>query len=569
MKTKKIIATLLCLVLVWSVVAVGCSAGKPHLHKLKNNSWSYNEKTDVFYQNQLAYCKNPTDTEYQTLSIFVPHEYFNAVRKGDRYQCQVNELAVSGQYTYKTAPIVLDITANGYNSSNGPTDYINQAIVYTQRGYIYVVAGYRGAQEGAPYGVADLKAAVKYLRYIDQDCPGDAEKIYAMGVGASGGLAAVLGASGDSPMYEKYLSKIGALKKYSDAVYGVMCWNPSTSFDTADAAYEWNMGSTRSKLTKEQTTISTQLADKYVEYINALGLADGDTQLTIDSKNGGTYPAYIKATIEESLTTFLQNTRFPYTAKAIHDGTYTTDSESNKEWTPDDKTLPELSVDDENNNAPSGDGIIRQESASALNIVGTYDTPEEYVAALNSNKKWVKYDSKSKKATITSIDDFVSQMKGVTRALSPFDHLDKTQAENTLFSIKGEPKHFDAILGEIMQDDKEYGDDFAKDLQAKDKMGNDTATRVNMYNPLYYINSYYDGNGTTKVAKEWRIRSGINQGDTSLCTEVNLALALSQAGCNVDFLELWGLGNEKYELGSFGDSSEQNTLDWMDANSQA
>jgi hypothetical protein len=46
-----------------------------------------------------------------------------------------------------------------------------------------------------------------------------------------------------------------------------------------------------------------------------------------------------------------------------------------------------------------------------------------------------------------------------------------------------------------------------------------------MYNPMYYLSDYYDGYQTSKVARYWRIRTGIDQGDTALSTEVDLALA--------------------------------------------
>lgn len=568
MKTKRIVAVVLALTLVWSLMATGCSS-KPRMGKLKQDTWSYYAKTDVFYQTQLVYCKNPTDTDIQSLAVFVPGEYFNAVRAGDIYKCDINELAVSGKYTYKNAPIIFDINSVGYNNGITATDYVNQAKVYTQRGYIYVTAGFRGAEYGAPYGVADLKAAIKYLRYIDEDCPGDAEKIIVTGTGVAGGLAAVLGAGGDSPLYEKYLDKIGALNKYSDAVYGVMCWSPITGYDVADAAYEWNMGISRGKLTHEEKRISAALSDSYADYLNALKLTDGKTALTIDG-DGGTYTDYLKSTIEESLTYFLNNVRFPYTAVAVTDNVTEGNPDSEAKDTGNGAVLPEDNFDttdeeqdgeSQDDTAIKNDGIVRTVSTSKLVISGKYDTVQDYVDALNTNKKWVTYDPKTKKATITGIDDFVQQLKGVTRGIAPFDQLDRKQGENMLFGIDGEPAHFDAILTDIMKDNQDYSEDFAKDMQKQDKIGSDTATRVNMYNPMYYIHPYYEGNGTAKTAKLWRIRSGIFRRDTSMCTEVNLALALQQADCRVDFMETWGVGSEKMEPDNH---AELNALDWLD-----
>ena len=49
------------------------------------------------------------------------------------------------------------------------------------------------------------------------------------------------------------------------------------------------------------------------------------------------------------------------------------------------------------------------------------------------------------------------------------------------------------------------------------------STRMNMYNPMYYLSDYYSGYGKSNVANHWRIRTGIQQGDTALNTETNLS----------------------------------------------
>ena len=175
----------------------------------------------------------------------------------------------------------------------------------------------------------------------------------------------------------------------------------------------------------------------------------------------------------------------------------------------------------------------------------------------------MSYDKKSNTAKITSVDDFVKQMKGVTRGIGAFDALNKKQAENILFSTDGKGAHFDSILYKAVKNNSKYVADFKADLDKKDSIGTTTEQRVDMYNPLYYISSYYDGNGTSKVAKQWRIRSGISQGDTALCTEVNLALALKNTGATVDFEENWGIGNVLYE---YGDSPALSNADWISQN---
>ena len=83
-----------------------------------------------------------------------------------------------------------------------------------------------------------------------------------------------------------------------------------------------------------------------------------------------------------------------------------------------------------------------------------------------------------------------------------------------------------------------------------------------MYNPMYYLCDYYEGAGSANVAQYFRIRTGIEQGDTALCTEVNLALALEAYGSNVDFETVWGMGHTQAER--TGDS-ESNFIDWVNA----
>lgn len=64
----------------------------------------------------------------------------------------------------------------------------------------------------------------------------------------------------------------------------------------------------------------------------------------------------------------------------------------------------------------------------------------------------------------------------------------------------------------------------------------------------------------TQVASYWRIRTGINQSDTALSTEVNLALALGAYGADVDFETVWGQAHVEAER--TGDSTT-NFIAWV------
>ena len=71
-----------------------------------------------------------------------------------------------------------------------------------------------------------------------------------------------------------------------------------------------------------------------------------------------------------------------------------------------------------------------------------------------------------------------------------------------------------------------YPTDYTNDLSVIDKLGKTISYRVNMYNPMYYIHSYYAGYQSSDVADYFRINTGITQGDTSSVVEMNLFLAL-------------------------------------------
>ena len=110
--------------------------------------------------------------------------------------------------------------------------------------------------------------------------------------------------------------------------------------------------------------------------------------------------------------------------------------------------------------------------------------------------------------------------------------------------------------------DSKYATEYNNDLKQNDSLNNSMETRADMYNPMYYLCDYYDGAGSSDVAKYWRINSGIEQGDTSQCVEVNLYLALVQkvGADNVDFTTVWGQGHTNAER--TGDSTT-NFIDWV------
>ena len=572
------------------------------LAKIDMTQWNYNAENDVYWQTGIVYCEDPADTAYENLGVYVPGAYMTGTDNGDgTYTCEINASGTVGSFTAETAPMVIPVETPGYAAMAAPTGYVSGTSAYTDAGFVYVYAGCRGRDAGAPAGVTDLKAAIRYVRYTGDLIPGSTDRIFSFGMSGGGAQSALLGATGDSDLYTPYLEAIGAVSGVSDAVAGSMCWCPITNLDTASEAYEWNLGVTRSGLSEEMQALSDAMAEQFALYINELGLKDEDgNTLTLVASEEGIYQAdsyyeYLKTVIETSLNNFLADTAFPYTAASGGKGGFGGP----------DGDLPELidgmeggfgdlggkgefggkgGLDGEEGFGGRGDfggldgldgelpaldggtdyyaidGIDRNETSGGVSLSGTYETAQDYIDALNAETTWVAYDSETNTASITSIADFVSALKIASKDLGAFDALDESQGENILFGDgDGSGDHFDAIMAELLAG-TDYEAEFTADLERTDALGNSVEYRVNMYTPLYYLCDAYDGYGTANVATYWRIRTGINQSDTALSTEVNLALALENYGADVDFETVWGQGHVEAER--TGDSTT-NFIAWV------
>lgn len=511
-----------------------------------NAAWQYDEANDIYWQVGVVYVANPASLDYETLGIYVPGAYLEATANGDgTYTASVKSDAQVGQFTAATAPYVLPVNTPGFNASQAPTWLADGIANYTQAGMIYLQPGIRGrdnttdsqGQEvvgGAPWGVTDLKAAIRYVRYNKDVLPGDTDKIVSFGHSGGGAQSAVLGASGDSTLYNPYLEALGAAMKdkegnpISDAPYGTMTWSPITSLDYADAAYEWNLGQFADSNTRAEGTftqaLSQDLAKEYANYINQLGLKHEGQALTLaESSEGiytqGSYATYLEGVVNQSLNNFLADTSFPYTS----DGA-----------------------------GPGG-------STESV----TYETAQAFIDSLNAETQWVTYDAAANRAKISSLADFAKYVKTASKSVPAFDALDRSLAENAVFGVADANElHFDQLVARLLKNNQakyesltdwnsQYVTDFESDLAKTDSLGKTIAERQDLYNPMFYLTSAYSGYQTSKPAPHWRIRSGLSQGDTALTVETNLALALENqangAVKSVDFATVWGQGNTTAE----------------------
>ena len=511
-----------------------------------NAAWQYDEANDIYWQVGVVYVANPASLDYETLGIYVPGAYLEASANGDgTYTASVKSDAQVGQFTAATAPYVLPVNTPGFNASQAPTWLADGIANYTQAGMIYLQPGIRGrdnttdsqGQEvvgGAPWGVTDLKAAIRYVRYNKDVLPGDTDKIVSFGHSGGGAQSAVLGASGDSTLYNPYLEALGAAMKdkegnpISDAPYGTMTWSPITSLDYADAAYEWNLGQFADSNTRTEgaftQALSQDLAKEYANYINQLGLKHEGQVLTLaESSEGiytqGSYATYLEGVVNQSLNNFLADTSFPYTSDGAGPGGTT-------------------------------------ESV-------TYETGQAYIDSLNAETQWVTYDAAANRAKISSLADFAKYVKTASKSVPAFDALDRSLAENAVFGVADANElHFDQLVARLLKNNQakyesltdwnsQYVTDFESDLAKTDSLGKTIAERQDLYNPMFYLTSAYSGYQTSKPAPHWRIRSGLSQGDTALTVETNLAIALENqangAVKSVDFATVWGQGNTTAE----------------------
>jgi hypothetical protein len=554
-----------------------------------NKAWQYDATNDVYWQIGIVYCTKPETTDYESLGIYVPGAYMTATANGDgTYTATLNEKGTINGFTGKTAPMVFPVNTPGYSAQKAPTVYsYDELSSYLKAGFIYVHAGMRGKENGydannkltysggAPWGVTDLKAAVRYIRYNKDVLPGDTESIFIFGMSGGGAQTAVMGASGNSKLYDPYLESIGAAMvdangaTISDAVSGAMAWCPITSLDYADDAYEWNMGQYASTGTRADTTwtsaLSKDLATAYAEYINQLGLKDENgSVLVLQESNSGIYTAgsyydYLVKTVETSLNNFLADTTFPYT-----------------------KTSSGGPGGGFPGGAPDGEMLAGETpgaglpggNSTATETPTTYQTVQNYINSLNADTQWVTYDAATNSAKITSLAGFVKSQKNPSKSVGAFDGLERSAGENNVFgNDESDSLHFDFVLADLLannQDkyatysdwDASYVDAYATDLKAVDKLGNGIQYRQNMYNPMYYLLDYYDGYQTSTPATHWRIRTGIEQGDTATTVEMNLALALEnyKGVADVDFATVWGQAHTKAERS--GDSTA-NFIAWV------
>lgn len=271
----------------------------------------------------IQYVANPVDKDYQSLNVNVP--------------VKVDEIIVDAT----NAPILFNIGVGGYMSVNnartgltggpggqgGNSNVSGKADLALAAGFVVVSPGCRGrdnkAADGTYYGkapaaVVDLKAAIRYIRHNKGIIPGNTDWIVSTGVSAGGALSALLGASGNSPLYDSYLKEIGAADTKDD-IFGSACFCPITDLEHADGSYEWMYGTTPGRSGLVDQELSKQLKTIYSEYQASLKLQgrNGFGVLSADNYDKYLLQYYMIPSANKFLRELTEEKRIEYLAKNI------------------------------------------------------------------------------------------------------------------------------------------------------------------------------------------------------------------------------------------------------------
>ncbi|MBE6018543.1 MAG: hypothetical protein E7233_13235 [Lachnospiraceae bacterium] len=489
------------------------------------------------------------DGYIQHIAVFAPESYMKETADGVVINEEGSVASSTGlTYTALNAPVVLRNYSGGYTSSTIKgvnIDYIKEGLVYSEiqtRGK--EIIDENGKFIGQfPALIVDMKAGIKWLRHCDEELPGNSEAIVSTGHSSGGAVSAMLGASGDSPVFDEYFKEIGAYDE-SDVILVTHASAPITNLSSADASYEWfqtanptyflfnamafdregndisavfpvgpaNMYPLGSNMLggAHEDELSKVLYDWYVKYVQDFGLDLGD-----DGRSGEFYEGFIKI-YEASLEEYIER-------------------------------YDELHPD------PAAEG---------------YKTLDEYLAGLGEG--WFTIDEASGKVTIADLDTFVQnhiKRKKMCPSLDSYNY--KSNENNAFKDADGNISHFSGTVYEALKQirenyDKDHsslthtdGSEFTEeDLAYLDALIGDYETAgdpdemymLEVMSPVNYVADVEGFEATP--SKYWRLRIGSEDGDHGAPAAWLIYEALKQHHPETvsEIGIAWGFGHEWAEL---------------------
>ena len=191
-----------------------------------------------------------------------------------------------------------------------------------------------------------------------------------------------------------------------------------------------------------------------------------------------------------------------------------------------------------------GEGMTQVQSV-------VYNTQSDYVNDLNADAWWLTFNETRATVRISSIGDFVRHLKDAAKDVGAFDAPDRSTVVNQLFGVDDNGSlHFSGMMRDLI----------VRGSATYAKADGFDATLVHDWTGD--LDVACEGAGTSVVAPHWRVNSGLFQTDTSLCTEANLALALSshEQVTDVAFTPVWGQGHVLAEVSG---TAEANLVAWI------
>ncbi|MBR1736898.1 MAG: hypothetical protein IJ736_07775, partial [Firmicutes bacterium] len=462
---------------------------------------------------------NITNTEYQTMLIFVPSEYILLNEDGT---ASFTDKEIGG-YTAATAPIIFQNNNGGWRSGSPKAPEYSDTLA---AGMIYVSCGSRSrdakSEDGTPTGkvptpVADLKAGVIALRANTETIPGDKNKIISVGASGGGQMSSVLGASGNMKEYFPYLYESGAigvtyneetqeyLSAYDDSVYAAMCYCPIADIENADMAYAW--------IRYDSTYSSNPASSKFSESVGSYNFTQ--FQLALQEDEAQAFGKYVNSLDLKDIN----GSELKFDEK--EDGSINLRSGSYYE-----KTLENIS--------------------DALNkyLVAESD-PDGYLSEnYGDTSSWLTKENGKYK--VTNLAAFINGTKLVRNKDIPgFDALDLS-AENDAFGrTEDSAVHFSTSIAKLIKENYEKysvldGFEAAQaDMYIDNALDGDLANIVDeqtdLVNATQIMLDKAAGKNDANIAKYWRTRNGTADQHTSFSIAYNICLAAQMAGSKADY----------------------------------
>ena len=468
---------------------------------------------------------NITNTEYQTMAIYVPKDYMETDSDGN--VTGINHEAKIGNYTADTAPVVYLNEMGGWRSSSpkaADTSFLDE-------GMIYVSAGGRSRdavdENGnitgkSPTQMVDLKSGLIELRANTDVIPGDMTKIISTGTSGGGQMSSILGASGNMAVYYPYMYEAGVLgvtknadgnyySVFDDSVYAAQLYCPIADLENADIAYAWwwvNLadkgGVYNGSITDFEKRLQELEASAFVEYINGLNLRDSEgNALTLTDLREGSYYDAILQNISEAL------------------------------------------------NAAVTNGDINPDEA--------YKNYSDWLTK-NDDETW----------QVTDLDGFMigtGLVNKRNKAIPGFDTMDKSAEGDAFGTDTDQVVHFSKSVAQILSDnyeelsslkgfDKEAVDDYIDEVLNSEKSAL-IEEQTNLLNATEILLAN-NGHNAANFAHYWRDRSGTADQHTSFSIGYNILLAAQLRGATVDYHLVWDMGHGNNEGTSTG-----TMIDWI------